>query len=127
MKTTKLIIAGAMLSFAAAGAAYADSGSHTPAQVFPNPPSQSPRTPVAAEAGHHSEGGQDRSGKNWVKDVNPNEGSRPPVVAEAGHHSEGGQDRSGRDWVGDVSPHGHEHPTDAPASSSLRQWGWNSK
>lgn len=36
MKTTKLIIASAMFSFTAAGAAYADSGSHTPAQLFSN-------------------------------------------------------------------------------------------
>ena len=36
MKTTRSIIAGAMLSFAMAGAAHADSGSHTPVQLFPN-------------------------------------------------------------------------------------------
>lgn len=36
MKTTKLMITGAALSFALTGAAYADSGSHTPAQLFSN-------------------------------------------------------------------------------------------
>ena len=36
MKTTKLMIASAALSFVLTGAAYADSGSHTPAQIFSN-------------------------------------------------------------------------------------------
>jgi len=36
MKKTKLIVVSAALGFAVTGAAYADSGSHTPAQIFPN-------------------------------------------------------------------------------------------
>ena len=46
MKTIKLIIAGAMLSFAVTGAAYADSGSHTPAQIFPNQAERAPAAPA---------------------------------------------------------------------------------
>ena len=53
IKTTRSMIAGALLSFATAGAAYADSGSHTPAQIFPNqtdkgadPPANSTEMPV---------------------------------------------------------------------------------
>lgn len=58
MKTTRSMIAGAMLSFATAGAAYADGGSHNPAQVFPNPPSDSPRVTVTAQDNnHHNDGG----------------------------------------------------------------------
>lgn len=44
MKMAKSIIAGAVLGFAAAGAAHADSGSHTPTQIFPN---QTERASVA--------------------------------------------------------------------------------
>ncbi len=36
MKKTKLIVVSAALGFAVTGVAYADSGSHTPAQIFPN-------------------------------------------------------------------------------------------
>ena len=36
MKKTKLIVVSAALGFAVTGTAYADSGSHTPAQIFPN-------------------------------------------------------------------------------------------
>lgn len=36
MKKTKLIVVSAALGFTVTGAAYADGGSHTPAQLFPN-------------------------------------------------------------------------------------------
>ena len=36
MKTTRSMIVSALLSFATAGAAYADGGGHTLAQLFPN-------------------------------------------------------------------------------------------
>ena len=78
MKTTRSMIAGAMLSFAMAGAAYADGGSHNPAQVFPNPPSDSPRVTVTAQDNnHHNDGGQDRSGRDWTKDVTPHDHAHP--------------------------------------------------
>lgn len=35
--------------------------------------SESPRVPAAAEAGHHADGGQDRSGQDWTKDVIPHD------------------------------------------------------
>ena len=78
MKTTRSMIAGAMLSFATAGAAYADGGGHNPAQVFPNPPSDSPRVTVTAQDNnHHNDGGQDRSGRDWTKDVTPHDHAHP--------------------------------------------------
>lgn len=36
MKPTRLMIASAILGFTVTGATYADSGSHTPAQIFPD-------------------------------------------------------------------------------------------
>ena len=94
MKTTRSMIAGALLSFAMAGAAYADSGSHNPAQVFPNPPSDSPRVTVTAQDNnHHNDGGQDRSGRDWTKDVishnqaHPTDASSYPSLWEQGWNS----------------------------------------
>lgn len=72
-------------------------------------------------------GGYNKSSSDFPRHVTASESPRAPVAADTGHHNDGGQDQSGRDWVGDVSPHGHEHPADAPSSSSLRQRGWNSK
>ncbi|HHW78698.1 MAG: hypothetical protein IPK64_21535 [bacterium] len=39
--------------------------------------SENPRAPVAAEAGHHADGGQDRSGRDWSKDVIPHDHEHP--------------------------------------------------
>ncbi|MDG4549789.1 MAG: hypothetical protein P9F19_09790 [Candidatus Contendobacter sp.] len=47
MKKTKLIVVSAALGFAVTGAAYADSGSHTPAQLFPNQAERVQATPAS--------------------------------------------------------------------------------
>ncbi|MDS4030687.1 MAG: hypothetical protein RKO66_11515 [Candidatus Contendobacter sp.] len=77
MKTTRSIIAGAVLSFATVGAAYADGGGHNPAQVFPNPPSDSPRVTMPAQDNHHNDGGQNRDGRDWSKNVIPDSHQHP--------------------------------------------------
>lgn len=77
MKNTYSMIAGVMLTFATVGAAYADGGGHNPAQVFPNPPTQSPRAPSTTADAHHNDGGQDRSGRDWTKDVTPHTHEHP--------------------------------------------------
>ena len=93
MKTTRSMIAGAMLSFAMAGAAYADGGGHNPAQVFPNPPSDSPRVTGTAQDSHHNDGGQDRDGRDWSKNViphyhqHPTDTSSSPSLRERGWNS----------------------------------------
>ncbi len=77
MKNTYSMIAGVMLTFATVGAAYADGGGHNPALVFPNSPSNSPRITVTAQDNHHNDGGQDRSGRDWTKDVVPHDHQHP--------------------------------------------------
>ena len=50
MQTTKLMIASMALSFVITGAAYADSGRHTPAQLFPNQAEKVQTAPVSQTA-----------------------------------------------------------------------------
>ena len=38
---------------------------------------QSPRAPVVADTGHHNDGGQDQSGRDWVGDVSPHGHEHP--------------------------------------------------
>ncbi len=47
MKTTKWMIASMVLSFVVTGAAYADGGSHTPAQLFPNQAERAQTAPAS--------------------------------------------------------------------------------
>lgn len=56
------------------GGGYKNSSSDFPQHVTA---SESSRAPVAAETGHHSEGGQDRSGRDWVGDVSPHGHEHP--------------------------------------------------
>lgn len=48
------------------GGRYNDSSSDFPRHVTPD---QNPRPPMVAEDGHHNDGGQDRSGGDWARDV----------------------------------------------------------
>ncbi len=93
MKTTRSMIVSALLSFATAGAAYADGGGHNPAQAFPNLPSNSPRVTVTDQDNHHDDGGQDRSGRDWSKNIIPHDHQHPtdvssyPTLQERGWNS----------------------------------------
>lgn len=56
------------------GGGYKDRSSDFPRHVTA---SERPRAPVAAETGHHTDGGQDRSGRDWTKDVVPHDYQHP--------------------------------------------------
>lgn len=55
--------------------------------------SENPRAPVAAVDNHHNDGGQDRSGRDWTKDVishnqaHPTDASSYPSLWEQGWNS----------------------------------------
>lgn len=72
-------------------------------------------------------GRYNKSSSDFPRHVTASESPRAPVAADTGHHNDGGQDRSGQDWTKDVVSHTRDHEADAPASPSLREWGWNSK
>jgi len=56
------------------GGRYKDKSTDFPRHVTA---SENPRAPVAAEDGHHADGGQDRSGRDWSKDVIPHDYEHP--------------------------------------------------
>lgn len=70
---------------------YQNSSSDFPRHVVG---STNPRLPVAVESSHHNDGGQDRSGRDWTKDVIPDSRENPanasssyPTLQERGWNS----------------------------------------
>jgi len=73
------------------GGGYKNSSSDFPRHVVG---SANPRLPVAAESGHHNDGSQDRSGRDWTKEVIPYDRENPanasssyPSLRERGWNS----------------------------------------
>lgn len=68
------------------GGGYKNSGSDFPRHVTSSP---SPRAPVTAQDNHHNDGGQDRSGRDWTKDV---------IAHDRQHPADASSSRSLQEW-----------------------------
>jgi len=62
------------------GGRYNDSSSDFPRHITA---SQNPRARAVAEDGHHSDGGQDRSGRDWTRDVVPSDRERSAAASRS--------------------------------------------
>jgi len=69
------------------GGRYTDRSSDFPRHVTA---SESSRAPVAADTDHHNDGGQDRSGRDWVGDVTPHGHEHPADASSSPSLQEGG-------------------------------------
>lgn len=72
------------------GGGYKNSSSDFPRHIVG---SANPRLPVAVESSHHNDGGLDRSGRDWSKNVIPHDHQHPintssyPTLQERGWNS----------------------------------------